>query len=910
MENQFDFQKCQLLARHAAAEGCVLLENRNQCLPLPNGCRVAVFGRIQLNYYTSGAGSGGLVNTDYTVDIVEGLQNSGKVLVDEALLDVYRRWVEEHPFAYGTGWAQEPRCQLEMPLSEDTVRAVAERNDAAIVILGRLAGEDFDHTPESGSYYLTDTELAMLRAVRTAFSRMIVLLNTGNIIDLGWSDEICPDALLLVWQGGQEGGNGVADVLTGAVNPSGRLCDTIASRLENHPSHSHFGDALNNDYAEDIYLGYRWFETFAPEDVRYPFGYGLSYTTFDVQAGHCELIGDSPMVRVRVSNTGNCAGREVVQFYVRQPHGALGKPALTLVDFDKTAPLPPGQGETVEFTVDWYRLASYDDSGKSGYPYCYVLEAGEYALFAGHDSRTLISLGTLTVPETRVIRQCRQTLAPVKTFERRTADGWEFVPTRQYDLPARILAERPENATYTGDQGYKLADVLAGKIDMQTFLAQLTDDDLACMSCGEGMGSPKVTAGTGGAFGGVTDRLLDFGIPVVCCTDGPSGIRMDSGAKAFSHPCGTLLACTFDKRLNEDLFEQVGAEMVKLRIEVLLGPGMNLHRHPLNGRNFEYFSEDPVLTGEIGAAQIRGLHRRGVTGCIKHFCANNQEYHRYTVSSNASERALRELYLKGYEIAVREGEADCIMTTYGALNDIWTAGNYDLNTTVLRGEWGYTGIVMTDWWADINEEGQSPGKTNGGFMIRAQNDLYMVCSNPAASEVKSNILAALSEGVITRGQLVRSAANICRFVMGTAAMDRLLHPERYAREAEQASVDTGFFPGDVEFVRIGDGDSLDLSGVCTEKGKEKLLSIQTPRQGRYWYTLTASSEASELAQMPITIFVGASPLATHVVHGTNGKLVALTGHIDLTGTSSFIRLRFGQSGIRLHSIAFFDEKPE
>lgn len=910
MENQFDFQQCQSLARQAAAEGCVLLENRNQCLPLSNGCRVAIFGRTQLNYYKSGAGSGGLVNTDYIVDIVEGLQNSGKVLVDEALLDVYRRWAEEHPFDYGTGWAQEPRCQLEMPLSEETVRTVAERNDSAIVILGRLAGEDFDHTPEPGSYYLTDTELVMLRTVRTAFSQMIVLLNTGNIIDLSWSDEIGPDALMLVWQGGQEGGNGVADVLTGTVNPSGRLCDTIAFRLEDYPAHSHFGDALKNDYAEDIYLGYRWFETFAPKNVRYPFGYGLSYTTFDIQSDHCELNGDSPAVGVRVSNTGNCAGREVVQLYVRQPHGALGKPALTLVDFDKTAPLSPGQGETVKFTVDWYRLASYDDSGKSGYPYCYVLEAGEYALFAGQDSRTLIPLGTLTVPENRVIRQCRQALAPVRTFERRTADSWESVPTRQYDLPARILAERPENTAYTGDQGYKLADVLAGKIDMQTFLAQLTDDDLACLCCGEGMGSPKVTAGTGGAFCGVTDELLRFGIPVVCCTDGPSGIRMDSGAKAFSHPCGTLLACTFDKRLNEELFEQVGAEMVKLRIEVLLGPGMNLHRHPLNGRNFEYFSEDPVLTGEIGAAQIRGLHRRGVTGCIKHFCANNQEYHRYTVSSNVSERALRELYLKGYEIAVREGEADCIMTTYGALNGIWTAGNYDLVTTVLRGEWGYTGIVMTDFWADINEEGQPQGKSNGGYMVRAQNDLYMVNPDAAGSEVKAGIIAALKDGIINRGQLVRNASNICCFAMKSAAMDRLMHPERYARESEQASADTGFFPGDVEYIAVRNGDSFDLSDVCTDRGREKMLAIQTPSQGKYRYTLTVSSQASELAQMPVTVFLGASPTGTYVVHGTNGQPVDLIGYLYLSGITSFIRLCFGQSGIRLHSIAFCEEKQE
>lgn len=909
MEHQFDFHVCRELARQAAAEGCVLLENHNECLPLEPRCRAAVFGRIQLNYYKSGAGSGGLVNTDYTVNIVEGLQNSGKVLVDQALLETYRHWVEENPFDYGTGWAQEPRCQVEMPLGEDVARAAAERSDVAIVILGRLAGEDFDHTAEAGSYYLTDTELAMLRTVRAAFSRMAVLLNVGNVIDLGWSDEIRPDALMLVWQGGQEGGSGVADVLTGQVNPSGRLCDTVARRLEDHPAHGHFGDAKQNDYAEDIYLGYRWFETFAPHAVRYPFGYGLSYTRFQIGAGPCELDGDRPKVRVRVANRGTRAGREVVQLYVRQPQGALGKPALALVDFGKTGLLAPGEEQVLEFEVDWYRLASYDDSGASGRPYCYVLEAGPYELFAGQNARTLLPVGTLSVPEARVVRQCRQALAPTKTFQRRTAGGWEPVPTRNYELARRIADELPKDIAHTGDLGYKLADVLAGKVDMAAFLAQLDDGDLAAMCCGEGMSSPKVTPGTGGAFGGVTDRLLQFGIPVVCCTDGPSGIRMDSGAKAFSHPCGTLLACTFDKELNEKLFEQVGAEMSKLRIEVLLGPGMNLHRYPLNGRNFEYFSEDPVLTGEIGAAQLCGLHSQGVTGCIKHFCANNQESHRRAASSNLSERALRELYLKGFEIAVKEGGADCVMTTYGAVNGIWTAGNYDLNTTVLRGEWGYTGVVMTDWWADINEEGQAPSMTNGGCMVRAQNDMYMVCSDASASEIRASILSALAEGGVTRGQLARNAANICRFAMNTRAMDRLLHPEQYARNTEEASADTGFFAGDVEFVTVRYGESLDLSGVCTDKGKEKLLAVQTERHGPHWYTLTVSSQASELAQMPVTVFVGASPAGTHVVHGTQGRPVTFAGCLFLNGTRSFLRLRFGQSGIHLHSITFHEQEP-
>lgn len=897
----FDFKRCQALARQAAADGCVLLKNDNGALPLAQGSRAAVFGRIQCNYYKSGAGSGGMVNTEYVTGILDGLLASGRIQVDQELVAVYRKWVEEHPFDPGAGWAKEPRCQLEMPLDRAIAQAAAARTDGAVVIIGRLAGEDFDHSPEPGSYYLNETELEMLRTVRACFFRMTVVLNVGNLIDLGWMDEIRPDAVLLAWQGGQEGGNGVADVLTGAVNPSGRLCDTAALTLADYPAHGNFGGDLENQYQEDIYLGYRWFETFAPERVRYPFGYGLSYTTFSMEG---TLEGEKT-ARVTVTNTGSRAGRQVVQLYGVQPSGKLGKPARVLLDFAKTKLLAPGESETLTFAIDLYRLASYDDSGKTGSRFCYLLEAGTYSILAGSNVREVTELGSFTVPQDRVLARHRQALAPTKPFERRTADGGlEPVPLREYSLLERIRAQRPSCEAYSGDKGYKLADVLAGKVTMETFLAQLTDEDLICMTRGEGMCSPKVTAGTGGAFGGVTDRLLGFGIPIACCTDGPSGIRMDSGAKAFSHPCGTLLACTFDKELNAALFEMVGAEMVKFRIEVLLGPGINLHRYPLNGRNFEYFSEDPVLTGEIAAAQLQGLHRCGVTACIKHFCANNQEYHRRLASSEVSERALRELYLKGYEIAVKQGGADCVMTSYGPVNGIWTAGSYDLCTTILREEWGFEGIVMTDWWADINEEGELPSRTNAACMVRAQNDLYMVCESAQRNSNGDNLAAKLAEGVITRGELVRSAANICRFVMYSRAMDRLLHPEKYTRPAQEASVETGFFPEDVEFLPVEDGTVIDLSDVPTDGKGEKLLPLAPVVRGNYRYTLTISCQSgSEVAQVPVTVCLNSTALATYVLRG-NAEARDFEGTIGLNRSNVFLRFRFGKAGARLHRIVF------
>lgn len=291
------------------------------------------------------------------------------------------------------------------------------------------------------------------------------------------------------------------------------------------------------------------------------------------------------------------------------------------------------------------------------------------------------------------------------------------------------------------------------------------------------MGSPKVTAGTAAAFGGVSDSLKAYGLPCGCCSDGPSGMRLDSGMKAFSLPNGTLLGCTFNTELVERLYGYTGIEMRANKVDVLLGPGMNIHRHPLNGRNFEYFSEDPFLTGKMAAAQLRGLHNAGVTGAAKHFCANNQETSRHFLNSIVSERALREIYLKGFEIAVKEGNADAVMTTYGAVNGIWTAGNYDLCTQILRKEWGFDGFVMTDWWAKISDEGEEVSKTNFAAMVRAQNDVYMVCSQADKNSSGDNTLEALLDGRLSRAELQQSAGNIVRFLMHTPAYERMNEQE-------------------------------------------------------------------------------------------------------------------------------------
>lgn len=814
-------------ARLAAAEGCVLLKNEHAALPLVKGGRVAVFGRIQRHYYKSGTGSGGLVNVSHVTGILDALLETPDVIVDADVLAAYDAWEVEHEFDEGEGWAKEPWSQVEMPLEEELLETAGRRNDAALVIIGRTAGEDRDHADEKGSYRLADAEVEMLERVRAHFERVIVLFNVGNIIETGHPCLQACDALLYVWQGGMTGGYGVADVLTGAVNPSGRLADTIAGQIGDYPSARNFGDEVRNYYQEDIYVGYRYFETMAKHAVLYPFGYGLSYTEFEeTVSGWKEDHGDLSF-SVDVTNSGAVSGKQVVQVYVEAPQGVLGKPSRVLAAFAKTEELRPGETASLPFHISCYDYASYDDSGVTGRPYCYVLEPGTYRVYIGKNVRDARCSGQFSLDSLHIVQELAQNLAPPVPFERMRPqvpgaggaeeyDGfgsgenegskvaeivgfgnnagvgdleiaYEPVPAGGEQEAAKRKGQIPPEIPYTGDKGYRLRDVDEGTVSMEQFIAQFSDDDLCCIIRGEGMNSPKVAPGTAAAYGGVSEHLKSLGIPCGCCSDGPSGIRRDSGEKAFSLPNGTLMACTFDLSLIQKLYSFTGAEMVSHHVDNLLGPGVNIHRHPLNGRNFEYFSEDPFLTGKMAAAVLRGLKSAGVTGTLKHFAANNQETKRMEIDSVVSERALREIYLKGFEIAVKEGGADSIMTTYGSLNGVWTAGRFELNTEILRNEWGFEGIVMTDWWAKISRQGQSEkaDKTDLAAMAMAQNDLYMVCEHADQNAAGDNTLKELQAGVVTRGELQRNAANICRQLMTTPAFQRFYNSEGHALKGEE-----------------------------------------------------------------------------------------------------------------------------
>lgn len=911
-DSVFNLEKFAACARQAIAEGCVLLKNENGVLPMKQGTRVAFFGRSLYNYYKSGTGSGGLVNVTRVTGILDAVRESGRFEINEAVDDTYRQWLKEHPYNPGEGWAGEPWFQPEMPLSDELVQQAAAQSEAAVLVIGRTAGEDQDNKTEPGSYFLTDGERAMLKTVCAHFSNTVVLLNVGNIIDMNWVSEYAPSAVMYVWQSGQEGGWGVLDVLDGTVGACGRLADTIAKDIADYPSTRNYGNEDKNIYQEDVYMGYRYFETFCPEKVLYPFGFGMSYTTFSLEKEHFAASPASPegmlTFRAEVRNTGSFHGKETVQLYVQKPQGKLGQPARCLCGYAKTEELQPGQCQQITIAFPWYTVASYDDSGCTGKKSCYVLEAGDYVFCAGEDVRSSRPITAVTVSEDVVIAVLDEVLAPVEPFDRfhPAADGsveLQPAPLRTVSPMARRAQNLPAEIPYTGDRGIKLVDVRDGKASMEEFLAQLSDEELCAIHRGEGMNSPKVTPGTGGAFGGVTQRLQAFGIPICCCSDGPSGIRMDCGTKAFSLPNGTSLACTFNDALNTELFGWEGLELRKNKIDVLLGPGLNLHRNPLNGRNFEYFSEDPLLTGKTAAAQLRGLHRHQVTGTIKHFACNNQEFRRNFVNGVISERALREIYLKGFEIAVKEAGAYAVMSTYGPINGIYTASNYDLLTTVLRKEWGFNGIVMTDWWAKGNDEGQPGDGKNTPQIVRAQNDLYMVVNDAASNSAGDRSMEGLKNGTVTRGEFQRIAGNICRNLMRMPSFGRFLGEPNALDEQLKACLsaeDEAF--ANVTVIQITDGQAeIAPSMIDSSKGSAALFQVFTAPRGVYQLEIRCKANTENtLAQIPCSVFQEKKLVGTVSLTGADReeRTFELTMEPALMG-SFYLKFYFGQSGMKI-----------
>ncbi len=723
------------LARQAAAEGCVLLKN-DGTLPLARERKVAVFGRCQHDWFFMGHGSGGDVHPPYHINLMDGLR-SHDACFDRVLAETYRAWCTSEAHAADHGWwGHWPTHLPEMPVTSELAHAAAHSSETAVVVIGRTAGEDLDLPLAPGGHYLSDDERALLDEVTKAFARTVVVLNVGNAIDLSWLDDYGDriSAVLIAWQGGMEAGNAVADVLYGDVNPSGRLACTIARRYEDYPSHMTFGAGKTVEYREGVFMGYRHFATHAPSAVRFPLGHGLSYTTFAAVPAEFTVNGDVEVrVVVTVTNTGSRPGREVVQLWCVPPTGTIEKPVRVLAGFGISQELAPDESQQVTVSCSVHDIASYDEA-----THAFVIEEGCY-WFETND----VHAGDWHVTRRKVIEQCEAICQPSE------------------QLRERILERLPREVPRRDDslEPHDLHDVASGKTTIDEFIAQLDDDELEALSRGEGsMNSRFGVAGNAGAFGGVTQSLRAWGVPAAICADGPSGARLRRHASLL--PCATALACTWDADLVERLYAATGVEVGSAGVDVLLAPGMNLQRDPRCGRNFEYFSEDPLLTGRMAAAVVRGLQSEGVSACPKHLACNNQERHRNTSDSRMSERALRELYLRGFQICVRESRPDLIMTSYNKVNGVWAHYHYDLVTSVLRGEWGFAGVVITDWWMKPAKSPEFPNLRDNAYRIRAGVDVLMPGSMSHVLPIRAR------PRHITRAELQQTARHVLSYLVG------------------------------------------------------------------------------------------------------------------------------------------------
>ncbi len=685
------------LSRRVAGEGMVLLEN-NGLLPLKKGTAVSLFGIGSLDYVKGGGGSG-QVYCEYIRNIYEGF------LCQAPDYSVYEQ-VSKYYYDYAVPLLPEydsDRLYDEIELPAELIADAAAHSDVAIITIHRYSREHFDRSGEKGDFYLTDTEQKLVDDVTAAFDHSVVVLNVGGMVDVSWiKNNAKIDAALMGWQAGMEGGLVIADILTGKVNPSGKLTDTFAKTFADYPSTDTFN--ASDDYVcyyEDIYVGYRYFETIpkAKDRVNYPFGYGLSYTTFELSKPEAALKGDTIEVTLTVTNTGKVAGKEVAQIYYSAPQGVLGKPAISLAAFKKTALLQPGESEEITCSFPVSDMASYDDLGKLQMS-AYVLEKGDYRFFAGNSCRNLQEADyRYTVTEEFIVtKQLTQKCAPNNLEKRMLADGsFEALPSfpvkefKDYGIENPALqVEVPEHPKGPG-RAWKLEDVAIGKITMEQFIMQMTDDELI----GLVSGVPDRGAANTKGFG----DILRLGIPAFMTADGPAGIRMSPrvGLPTTAWPCATLIACTWDPSLLYEIGKAGALECKENGMATWLTPALNIHRTPLCGRNFEYFSEDPLISGKFAAAKVQGIQSENVASSVKHFACNNKEINRKMSDSRVSERALREIYLRGFEICVKEAQPWTIMSSYNIINDRRCCTSYEQLTGILREEWGYEGIVITDW---------------------------------------------------------------------------------------------------------------------------------------------------------------------------------------------------------------------
>ncbi len=705
------------VSKEAAIEGAVLLKNENDTLPLKKGAKVCLFGRGAGEYIFGGGGSGS-VTSDIKISLADALANAearGELSLFHPIIEHAKEYCREERKSgdglsglkkreWNTYLALEPA-----PIPDDLYKEAVAFGDVAIFSILRYSTEGTtDGDRRLNDCKLFDSELTQLQKIGRDFKKVVVVLCICGPMGLKEiQDDPKVGAILYPGYGGSFAGEAIVEILFGKHYPSGHLQDTFAEKIEDYPSTQTYiesDDFVN--YKEDIFVGYRYFETFCPEKVVYPFGFGLGFTTFDVKVGKTSLEKNTVSCSVTVKNTGKFAGKEVVQLYLSAPQGVLGKAKKVLTAFRKTKELSPGESQKFTLTFDIRGFASFDDLGKIEKS-AFILEKGEYTVYLGVNVRDSKKVLTFTLSEDKITRRAHSYMAPVDLTERMTADG------TMEKLPHAEKAEHPPRRyrikTKTKPEIMTLEKALAeGRED--EFLASLEDWELASLLYGH----PAVNASQTGYIGSdlpfrVREGLQDpHGIPPVPTCDGPAGYRTvgQSGISTTYFPAACTVAQSWNLALAQKCGKTGALEVKENNAGIWLTPAMNIHRSPLCGRNFEYYSEDPLATGLFGAATVKGIQSQKIAATIKHFCCNNKEINRKFSDSRVSERALREIYLRGFEICIKKANPWCVMTSYNVVNGTRASMNWELINGILKGEWKYPGLVMTDWWtyASIEDE--------------------------------------------------------------------------------------------------------------------------------------------------------------------------------------------------------------
>lgn len=742
-----NFARKETQACKIATESAVLLKNDNRTLPLSKGSSVAMFGGCSYFCFKSGFGSGDVFVP--TVQPYDYIKENSVFETDENIAEYYSRIIESKPdtFKYWNrkngNFADIPpdiKPRIEEPeIPSSVIEKSAQKCSTAIITIGRNEGESMD-LPD-GILCLFPDEEAMIKTVTEQFEKTVLILNTPCPIDLDFLSKYRIDAIIYIGFPGETAGMAIAELLTGKVTPSGKLTDTWAP-IDSYPTHYGF----RNDcipYNEGIFVGYRYFDTFN-KPIYYPFGFGISYTDFNISVKSAELSENTVLLKVNVINTGDFSGKEVVEVYLSAPDGKLEKAYQSLATFKKTPLLAPSQEVTLSLDFNFSDFASYDEKTAT-----YILEKGDYFVRVGNSSRNTKIALCINVDATVVTARLKNNCTPkehvdliskvgavpytysgeadekadAKRVKYDVSSISEFVP--EYSAP---LTGNPEKS----DKKITLDDVRNGKYTLEEFVSTFTLEQLADIM----NGITDTTLKSGGAIGGMSKKVKgaagetwgseELKIPVTINADGPQGIRISGhmnhegvigqpdyplSLAMTCYPAACLAACSWDEEVGIMFGRSVADDMKYANIETWLAPGMNIHRNPYCGRNFEYFSEDPIISGKMAMAITCGVQtnpdgtpsHRAVT--IKHFCSNNQEKYRITGDSQVSERALREIYLKGFEIAVKTSQPIFLMNSYNKLNGIFTAENFELNTSILRDEWGFEGAVMTDWVGDPDSKG-------------------------------------------------------------------------------------------------------------------------------------------------------------------------------------------------------------